>query len=162
MWPNSLFAKKVIVLSGFSIGAFQGTRSFELTYLRLPLFQHISTPKCCTYKPWYRRFYSFTSCVATASSPFWILTNTLNSVLKQESVKNQLYRREWKEKFSFALISGMKSKLQSAEYEWELSILDRIFLKPKQSCLAASDKNYRVSVPSKEYFPSRAMDSFTS
>ena len=83
----------------------------------------------------------------------WILTNTLNFVSEQKGVKDQLYRRSGKSKYSLALISSIKSRLQSVEYEPELSILDWIFLKPKQSCLAAGDKNYKVSVQPAEFFP---------
>lgn len=51
------------------------------------------------------------------------------------------------------MFSGIKSRHQSAEYEPQLSILDWIFLKAKQGCLAAGDENYKVSVQPKEFFP---------
>lgn len=159
-----MLAKKVIILSGFSFGDFPGTRSFELRLTCVcPYSNTTELPSAVHAKPWYSRSYSFASCMATACSPCACLD--FDQFIKfcfKEGVKISFPGGNGKSKYSFALISDMKSKLQSAECEWELNILDWMFFKPKQSCVAASDKNYGVSVPAKELFPSRAMDSFTS
>lgn len=68
-------------------------------------------------------------------------------------LKNSFTGGSGKRIYSLALISSIKGRVLSAECELELSILDWIFLKPNQSCLAAGDKNSKVSVQPKEFAP---------